>query len=110
MRKATPRKTGTNIISNVTQIVFGKSSFQENVNLPNDEYIWKKIRIAMNFSLFSNPTFMLVCLTNMIAFLGIYHPYFYMPDLLVASNYTKEESSYILSASGKHLPTKDIEN
>merc|ERR1719266_2970161 len=44
--------------------------------------------------------FLLVAVTNMIACLGFFIPYFYLPDLAVEKNFTKEESSYLISAIG----------
>jgi len=55
---------------------------------------------TMDFSIIANPMFLLVAVTNMIACLGFFIPYFYLPDLAVEKNFTKEESSYLISAIG----------
>ena len=56
---------------------------------------------AMNFSILTNPLFIIVGIANFIACLGLFVPYFYLPDLVVEKNFTKEESSYLISAMGK---------
>ena len=57
----------------------------------------------MNFSIVTNPMFLLVGITNLIACLGLFVPYFYLPDLVVEKKFTREESSFLISAMGKNF-------
>ena len=58
---------------------------------------------TMNFSIVTNPMFLLVGITNLIACLGLFVPYFYLPDLVVEKSFTREESSFLISAMGKNF-------
>jgi len=55
---------------------------------------------AMNLSILINPMFLIVGIANLIACLGLFVPYFYLPDLVVERNFTREKSSYLISAMG----------
>ena len=62
---------------------------------------WKSGRNTLTFSIFTNPLFLVVGITNSIACLGLFVPYFYLPNMVEERNFTKEESSFLISAMGK---------
>ena len=58
---------------------------------------------SRSWLILSNPTFLIVSFAFLIGSLGIYGIlFFFLPDLLVEKGYTKEDSSIVLSALGKH--------
>ena len=86
--------------SNITLSSIANSD-AELLENPKEKFNWKKMVDAMNFSILTNPLFIIVGIANSIACLGLFVPYFYLPDLVVEKNFTKEESSYLISAMGK---------
>ena len=69
-------------------------------DVQNEESSQKSSR---SWLILSNPTFLIVSFAFLIGSLGIYGiPFFFLPDLLVEKGYTKEVSSIVLSALGKH--------
>ena len=62
---------------------------------------WKSPRNMLTFSIFTNPLFLVVGMTNLIACFGLFVPYFYLPNMVEERNFTKGESSFLISAMGK---------
>ena len=77
------------------------NSNSEEMLLGSKMSIWKSLRNTLNFSIFTNPLFLIVGITNLIACLGLFVPYFYLPNMVEERNFTKEESSFLISAMGK---------
>ena len=77
------------------------NSNSEEMLLGSKISIWKSLRNTLNFSIFTNPLFLIVGVTNLIACLGLFVPYFYLPNMVEERNFTKEESSFLISAMGK---------
>jgi MFS family permease len=75
-------------------------NFSDELLLEPKKSFWKTLTTILNFSILKNPMFLLVGITNLIACFGLFVPYFYLPDLVVEKNFTKEESSYLISAMG----------
>ena len=76
-------------------------SNSEEMLLGSKTSFWKSLRNTLNFSIFANPLFLVVGVTNLIACLGLFVPYFYLPNMVEERNFTKEESSFLISAMGK---------
>ena len=77
------------------------NSNSEEMLLGSKSSFWKSLRNTLNFSIFTNPLFLVVGITNLIACLGLFVPYFYLPNMVEERNFTKEESSFLISAMGK---------
>ena len=77
------------------------NSNSEETLLGSKTSFWKSLRNTLNFSIFANPLFLVVGVTNLIACLGLFVPYFYLPNMVEERNFTKEESSFLISAMGK---------
>ena len=77
------------------------NSNSEEMLLGSETSCWKSLRNTLNFSIFANPLFLVVGITNLIACLGLFVPYFYLPNMVEERNFTKEESSFLISAMGK---------
>jgi hypothetical protein len=76
-------------------------SNSEEMLLGSKRSCWKSLRTTLKFSIFTNPLFLVVGITNLIACLGLFVPYFYLPNMVEEKNFTKEESSFLISAMGK---------
>ena len=76
-------------------------SNSEEMLLGSKRSCWKSLRTTLTFSIFTNPLFLVVGITNLIACLGLFVPYFYLPNMVEERNFTKEESSFLISAMGK---------
>ena len=77
------------------------NSNSEEILLGSKTSCWKSLQNTLNFSIFTNPLFLVVGITNLIACLGLFVPYFYLPNMVEERNFTKEESSFLISAMGR---------
>ena len=63
---------------------------------------------ALDFSILSNPLFLLVGLANILYQFGYFVPLFYLPDFATLNHYTKEEAAQFIMAIGMTLIYCDI--
>ncbi len=58
------------------------------------------LKEMVDLSLFLNPKFVLICLSNILGFLALYVPYVYLPTMITAKGISMGEASFIVSAIG----------
>ena len=55
----------------------------------------------MDFSLFKDFSFMLICFGNILSFLGFYVPFVYAVDYAISIGITKQEAAFLISIIGE---------
>ena len=63
--------------------------------------IWDTLKEMINFTLLSNPIFMLVGLSNIFGMIGFYVPFVYLPNMAVLKGIALEDANFLISIIGK---------
>ena len=66
--------------------------------------IWDTLKEMINFTLLSNPIFMLVGLSNIFGMIGFYVPFVYLPNMAVLKGIALEDANFLISIIGKSPP------
>ena len=64
--------------------------------------IWNALKEMVNFSLLTNPIFLLVGTSNIFGMLGFYVPFVYLPNMATLRGISVEDANFLLSIIGKH--------
>jgi len=62
--------------------------------------IWDTLKEMINFTLLSNPIFMLVGLSNIFGMIGFYVPFVYLPNMAVLKGIALEDANFLISIIG----------
>jgi MCP family monocarboxylic acid transporter-like MFS transporter 14 len=71
------------------------------LNLTDNNALLRVLKEMVDVTLFLNPRFVLICLSNILGFLALYVPYVYLPSMIIERGMTMEQASFIVSAIGK---------
>ena len=65
--------------------------------------IWNALKEMVNFSLLTNPIFLLVGTSNIFGMLGFYVPFVYLPNMATLRGISVEDANFLLSIIGKYI-------